>query len=242
LPLLAAACGGTRTPAPAPLHEVKGADVVRCTPGTRAFGSRSLAWAAVVRERATAYRAPGGSELHRFGRVNVNGFPTVLGVRAKRVERDCSVRWYRVQLPIRPNGVTGWVRAADVLLEPVRTRILVDLSDRRLTLFRRGERVLATPVAIGSRATPTPTGSYYVDQRLVPDDPDGPFGPAALGVSAHSDVLTGWVQGGPIGIHGTNEPWSIGRAVSNGCIRVPNATLRRLFRLAAAGTPVLIRE
>jgi lipoprotein-anchoring transpeptidase ErfK/SrfK len=53
-------------------------------------------------------------------------------------------------------------------------------------------------------------------------------------------VLTGWVQGGPVAIHGTNEPWSIGRAVSNGCIRLPNATLLRVFHLAVAGTPVVI--
>ncbi len=133
------------------------------------------------------------------------------------------------------------MRAADVRLVRVRTRIVVDLSDRRLSLYRGGKRVLSTPVAVGSPATPTPTGRYYVNQRLVPTDASGPFGPAALGVSAFSDVLTGWAQGGPIGIHGTNEPWSIGRDVSNGCIRVPNATLRRVFRLAWAGTPVVIR-
>ncbi|HET7045532.1 MAG TPA: L,D-transpeptidase [Gaiellaceae bacterium] len=261
LPLLAAGCGAARTAAPPPTatttattHEakppaaraprrgVKAAHAVRCAPGTRHLGSARLAYAAVVPEHATAYRAPGGRPFAEFDAENVNDYPTVLGVRARRVEGDCSVRWYRVQLPIRPNGVTGWVRARDVVVQPVRTRIVVDLSQRRLTLYRGGKRVLSSPVAIGSRATPTPTGSYYVNQRLVPDDVNGPFGPAALGVSAYSDVLTGWAQGGPIGIHGTNEPWSIGRDVSNGCIRLPNATLRRLFRLAFAGTPVLIRR
>jgi lipoprotein-anchoring transpeptidase ErfK/SrfK len=81
-----------------------------------------------------------------------------------------------------------------------------------------------------------------VNQRLIPEDPSGPFGPGAVGISAFSTVLTGWTQGGPIAIHGTNEPWSIGRAVSNGCIRLPNTVLRRLFAEALAGTPVLIRE
>jgi len=100
--------------------------------------------------------------------------------------------------------------------------------------------VLRTRVAVGSPATPTPTGSYYVNQRLIPADTSGPFGPGALGISAFSNVLTGWTQGGPIAIHGTNEPWSIGRAVSNGCIRVPNRTLRRLFAATRAGTPVVI--
>jgi lipoprotein-anchoring transpeptidase ErfK/SrfK len=80
-----------------------------------------------------------------------------------------------------------------------------------------------------------------VNQRLIPSDTSGPFGPGAIGISAFSDVLTGWTQGGPIAIHGTNEPWSIGRNVSNGCIRVPNPVLKRLFAAAVAGTPVIIR-
>jgi lipoprotein-anchoring transpeptidase ErfK/SrfK len=97
-------------------------------------------------------------------------------------------------------------------------------------------------VAVGSNATPTPVGRYYVNQRLIPPDPGGPYGPGAVGISAFSPVLTGWAQGGPIAIHGTNEPWSIGRAVSNGCIRLRNPVLRRVFRQALAGTPVFIRH
>jgi lipoprotein-anchoring transpeptidase ErfK/SrfK len=108
-------------------------------------------------------------------------------------------------------------------------------------LLRRGHAVLRTPAAVGAPGTPTPLGRYYANQRLIPSNPGGPFGPAAIGVSAFSDVLTGWAQGGPIGIHGTNEPWSIGRAVSNGCIRVPNAVMRRLFAAVPTGTPVIIR-
>jgi lipoprotein-anchoring transpeptidase ErfK/SrfK len=75
----------------------------------------------------------------------------------------------------------------------------------------------------------------------VPTDPTGPFGPGAIGISAFSEVLTGWTQGGPIAIHGTNRPDLIGQAVSNGCIRVRNDVLRRLFAAAISGTPVLVR-
>ncbi|HKC21369.1 MAG TPA: L,D-transpeptidase, partial [Gaiellaceae bacterium] len=146
------------------------------------------------------------------------------------------------QVPRRPNGVTGWVPASQVGLQRVGTRIVVDLSQKRVTLFRNGRRVFSATAAIGSPATPTPTGSFYVNQRLIPSDPNGPFGPGAVGISAFSNVLTGWTQGGPIAIHGTNEPWSIGKAVSNGCIRLPNPILRRLFAQALNGTPVLIRS
>jgi lipoprotein-anchoring transpeptidase ErfK/SrfK len=142
---------------------------------------------------------------------------------------------------MKPNGITGYVRAADVDLAKVRTRLLVDLSDRRVTLFRDGRKAIETTSAIGSRATPTPIGRFYVNQRLIPTDPHGPFGPGAIGISAFSEVLTGWTQGGPIAIHGTNQPWTIGRAVSNGCLRVRNPVVQRIFDQALAGTPVVIQ-
>ena len=204
-------------------------------------GSPDAVLAATVRGRARAYRRPGGRSFASFGRLNQNGFPTVFRVLGIRRARDCRAVWYRAQLPIRPNGATGYVRAGAVVVDRVRTRIVVDLSARRLTFFRAGRRVLRASVAVGSPATPTPTGSYYVNQKLIPADAAGPFGPGALGISAFSPVLRGWAQGGPVAIHGTNEPWSIGRAVSNGCIRLRNATLSRLFAAAPAGTPVLIR-
>ena len=96
-------------------------------------------------------------------------------------------------------------------------------------------------VAVGAPSTPTPTGRFYVNQRLVPTEPGGPFGPGAIGISAFSNVLTGWTQGGPVAIHGTNEPWSIGHPVSNGCIRLPNPVAKRLFYATLEGTPVIIR-
>jgi hypothetical protein len=179
--------------------------------------------------------------LASFERLNQNGFPTVFRVLASVRARNCRSAWYRVQLPIRPNGVTGYVRAQALELGKVQTKIEVDLSARRLTFLRNGRRVLWTPVAVGTSATPTPTGVYYVNQKLIPSDPGGPYGPGAIGISAFSPVLTGWAQGGPVAIHGTNEPWAIGHAVSNGCIRVPNPALRRLFAATPAGTPVLIR-
>ena len=216
--------------------------VERCRRGSvKPIGTARTTYAAVVRKRAIAFRRPGASELARFRPLNVNGVPTVFAVLAKRVDRHCSVSWYRVQLPVKPNGITAWVRPYAVRLVPLTTRIQVDLSARRVTLFVRGRKVLSARAAIGSPQTPTPTGRYYVNQRLVPADASGPFGPGALGISAFSEVLTGWVQGGPIAIHGTNRPDLLGRAISNGCIRVRNDLLRRLFKRALAGTPVTVR-
>jgi lipoprotein-anchoring transpeptidase ErfK/SrfK len=212
-----------------------------CEPGSvQPLRSDGLAYAAVVREQARAYHAPGRRPIHVFGRRNVNGHATVLGVLSAVRGGDCKARWYHTQLPLQPNGSTGYVRAVDVELVPVRTRIDVDLSERKVTLYRAGRKALETPAAIGSRATPTPVGRFYVNQRLRALDPSGPFGPGGVGISAFSEVLTEWVQGGPIAIHGTNRPDTIGRASSTGCLRVRNDVLERIFRLALPGTPVVI--
>ena len=214
-----------------------------CAEGSfRRLGSPRLAYAAVVRSRATVSHRPGARAFASFRRLNVNRVPTIFSIRGAVVDAGCKPRSYLVQIPERPNGVTAWVPARQVTVEKVSTRIVVDLSEKKVTLYKAGKRILSSTAAIGAPATPTPIGRFYVNQRLIPADKRGPFGPGAVGVSAFSDVLTGWTQGGPIAIHGTNAPWSIGKAVSNGCIRLPNATLKKVFAQALSGTPVLIRR
>ena len=229
----AAAAPAARPPAPS---------LKRCTPGSyKELGNARIAYAATLSgHEVWAFRRPGRAPFARFGRLNVNRYPTVFGIRGAIVDRRCGRLWYRVQLPMRPNGVTGWIRARRLLVGAVRTRIVVDVSARRLTFLRSGKRVLTARVAVGSPATPTPLGRFYVNQRLIPHNTSGPFGPGAIGISAFSNVLTGWAQGGPVAIHGTNRPSSIGHAVSNGCIRLVNQVLRRVFRGTPAGTPVVI--
>lgn len=244
LALALAGCGGTAaarekaSPAPKPPRVGKART---CRAGSfHRLGSARAGYAAVVQRPLRAYRRPGGAAFARFGLVNVNGVRTVLGVTGAVLGRSCRPTWYRVQLPMRPNGSTGWVHAFAVWVARVQTRIEVDVSERRLTFYRAGRPVLSARTAVGAAATPTPVGRFYVNQKLIPSSPSGPFGPGAIGISAFSNVLTGWTQGGPVAIHGTNAPWSIGRAVSNGCIRLPNPVLRRLFRAAPTGTPVIV--
>ena len=204
-----------------------------------ALGNDTVTYVAVARRPLDARRTPAGGSLASFGLTNDNGHATVFEIRGV-VEDGCGRLWYDAALPVRPNGTRGYVAARDVDVLKVRTRIVVDLSARRLTYFKDGEVTLEAEVAIGAPSTPTPTGRYYVNQRLIASDPSGPWGPAAIGISAFSDVLQDWSQGGPIAIHGTNEPESIGEAASHGCIRLPNSTLRRLFAITPAGTPVII--
>ena len=250
LMLAVSSCGGAEQAEPvaappetAPSLEPEPAPAAPgCAARVSRLRSTSVAYGAVVVKRTTAVRRVGGRSVARFATRNVNGVPTVLGVVSVRRNAACEPTWYRVQLPIRPNGSVGWVRAADVRLRPVTTRILIDLSDRRVTVFRGGSKVLETRAAIGSPDTPTPTGRYYVNQRLRAADPSGPFGPGAVGISAFSPTLQQWTQGGPIAIHGTNAPYKLGLAVSHGCVRISNRDLLRVYALADEGTPVLIRS
>jgi lipoprotein-anchoring transpeptidase ErfK/SrfK len=199
-----------------------------------------LSYAAVVRHVAAAYAKPGVRLLERFDRIDENGYPTVFGVLGVRAGVDCRRTWYRVQLPVPPNGSSGWVAATAVRVYSVATRVTVRLSTRRLVVYRSNRPLFRARVAVGAAQTPTPTGRYFVNERFVLNDPRGPFGVAALGISAHSDVLKNWIQGGPIALHGTDEPNSIGSAATHGCIRLANEDMRRLFGLVPAGTPVLI--
>ena len=94
---------------------------------------------------------------------------------------------------------------------------------------------------MGAADAPTPTGAFYVIDKLATGDPDDTYGPFAFGLSAHSDVLTDFAGGdGQVGIHGTNDPGSIGEAVSHGCIRVPNDVAVVLEERLHLGTPVTI--
>jgi len=160
-----------------------------------------------------------------------------------RGSRDDGDIWLRIQLPIWPNGQAGWVAASDVRLAEAAERIVVDLSDRMLVRLREGERVARLRVAVGSAATPTPAGRYFVWARVDTDRPSGPYGSFILGLSGFSESIEPWAEwpGQPrLAIHGTDDPTDSGRAVSKGCVRVANALLRHL-RDVPMGTPVVIR-
>lgn len=149
--------------------------------------------------------------------------------------------YLEVLLPERPNGSTGWVRATDIEVQPIEHELRIDLASRTLRWSDRGDVVLETSIAVGSRQYPTPPGRFFVTDLLDTQEGGGAYGPYAIGLSGHSDVLTEFGGGdGQIGIHGTNDPSSIGRAVSHGCIRVPNDVIIRLATTIPVGTPVTI--
>jgi lipoprotein-anchoring transpeptidase ErfK/SrfK len=150
--------------------------------------------------------------------------------------------WLKVMLPTRPNNSQGWIREQDATLSNVVDYVQIQLADRRLLWVHSGVVVLDTTVAIGAPASPTPTGSFFVTD-LLPQDPTGPYGAWIVGLNAHSEAFSTFEGGDArIGIHGTNDPASIGQATSSGCVRVGASALETLAHSLPLGTPVDIRS
>ncbi|NMO94731.1 L,D-transpeptidase [Paenibacillus lemnae] len=107
-------------------------------------------------------------------------------------------------------------------------RIIVDLSNFRLYLLDGDQVEREFPIAVGKMATQTPPGNYTIVNKEP--NPGGPYGSYWLGLSKPH-----------YGIHGTNNPASIGRAVSRGCIRMYNEDVNLLASLVPIHTQVTIR-
>ena len=137
---------------------------------------------------------------------------------------------------------TGWVPSSAISRPRLSTTwIVIDKRTKRLRAYRDGRLLVKARIGIGAVGSPTPGGRYYIRERLVPRNPNGIYGALAFGLSAYSRHRTDWPGGGQVGIHGTNEPQLIPGRISNGCIRLRNADVRRLGRIVRRGTPVRIR-
>ncbi|MCH7788325.1 MAG: L,D-transpeptidase [Acidobacteria bacterium] len=149
--------------------------------------------------------------------------------------------WVKVLLPVRPNGTTGWVRKDDVTMSYHQYRIEVTLDEFELEVFHRGESIFQTTVGVARDNAPTPGGLYYLTELIVPLKANSPYGPFAYGLSGFSETFESFNGGqGQLGLHGTNDPDSIGKAVSSGCVRLANDAIRHLAGFLPLGTPVEI--
>jgi len=176
--------------------------------------------------------------IARFPRINEQGAEQVFPILQDRY-RDGHL-WHEVMLPVRPNGTTGWIPANAVSLRRSDYRIEVNLDRYRLDLFERCDRLASYVIGIGTRDTPTPHGIFFLNSLLKPPQEGTVYGALAFGLSAYSDVITDWEGGGIVGLHGTNDPSSLGGAVSYGCIRMKNRAIREIARTVPLGTLVEI--
>ncbi|MEA2486105.1 MAG: hypothetical protein QOD46_1216 [Actinomycetota bacterium] len=149
--------------------------------------------------------------------------------------------WLKVRLPGRPNSHVGWVRTTATKLWSTPWHIALDLSRRKVTVYRAATRVRSFKAVVGKPSTPTPTGSFFVEESLAlqPTDPGAPF---ALALSARSDVFQEFAGGpGQVAIHGVaNIGGVLGTAVSHGCIRLSSEAMRWLVYHVKPGVPVTI--
>jgi lipoprotein-anchoring transpeptidase ErfK/SrfK len=154
-----------------------------------------------------------------------------------KTNRRGEAAWYKISLPGRPNGRTGWVNAAGVSLRPVHREIVIYRAQRILELRERGRLLLRTKVAVGAPGMETPLGTFYVIWGFRPPNPF--LGSWAFATSAYSR-LSEWPGGGIVGIHGTSAPQYLGQAVSHGCVRVANSAVLVLKRYVRPGVPIRI--
>jgi len=119
--------------------------------------------------------------------------------------------------------------------------VLVSIPDRKLALLENGRVVRVYRIAVGKASTPSPTGAfeivnrvtnptYYHKGQVIAAGKGNPVGTRWMGLSAKS-----------YGIHGTNQPNSIGKAASTGCIRMDKRDLEELFEMVNVGDSVEIR-
>jgi lipoprotein-anchoring transpeptidase ErfK/SrfK len=122
----------------------------------------------------------------------------------------------------------------------VERRIVVSVPDRKLAVIENGKVIKIYRVAVGAKDSPSPSGefkiinrvqkpTYYAPGVVIPAGEDNPLGPRWIGLNLSH-----------LGIHGTNQPRSIGRHASHGCIRMHNADVEELFERVRLGDTVVL--
>jgi lipoprotein-anchoring transpeptidase ErfK/SrfK len=217
-----AAQAGEKTP----LSPLAAVDVV---------GSGSLAWSSVAVRRSPDRSARVITTFTQFREHFRLRMVLALETRSDRAGKPA---WYRVEIPGRPNGRSGWVPAAAVELRPVNRWLVIYRGSRKFELYVDGRLRRTGPVAVGARGMETPIGLFYVQTAFVPDQYPI-LGAYAFETSGYSK-LSDWPGGGVVGVHGTNMPWLIGQAVSHGCVRLRNGDIVALRRYVRPGTPIKI--
>lgn len=122
----------------------------------------------------------------------------------------------------------SWFRSAHAELSD-HVSLLIDTDKLELTVIVSGKTIRNYSVAVGKSETPTPVGEWQVIDKHIHWGRG--FGTRWIGLN---------VPWGTYGIHGTNNPFSIGHNMSSGCVRMHNKDVEELYGMVKLGTPVLI--
>ncbi len=153
--------------------------------------------------------------------------------------------------PASPVSPEPGAPAATTSLASTR-QIVLELGKRTISLLE-GDKVLGSwPVAIGDPSTPTPTGTFAVENKVVnpqyASTRSGKVNPKIGAQGPLGDRWIGFKRSGPnqYGIHGTPDAWAwtvtSRAAVSNGCVRMLTPHVRQLFDQVEVGTPVIVKR
>ena len=217
------------TPAPRPLER----PALRVPSVPRVAGR----WMVAQPQRRVRLRsAPGGRPVGAIGPRTEFGGRRVVSVLRRRGD------WLKVIVPERPNARPAWIPAARTRVAGTDVALVIDLSDRLLTVRSDGRVIARVAVGVGAADHPTPTGRFAVTDKLRMDGPGTTYGCFALALSAHQpDLPDAWNGLDRIAIHGTQSPETIGVAASLGCLHAGERDLHRLMRIVPVGAPVFIR-
>jgi lipoprotein-anchoring transpeptidase ErfK/SrfK len=171
----------------------------------------------------------------------ITGGRTILPI-VGRTTTD-GAEWLRVMVPGRPNGRTGWIAKRGTRLTKTSWHVLVKTASRQVLVYSHGRLIRTFAAVVGKPETPTPPGRFFVEEsiRMPPDAAGAPF---ALALSARSDVLQEF-EGGPgqIAVHGVANLGGVpGTAVSHGCVRLADTSIRWLASRIGPGVPLTIHE
>lgn len=177
----------------------------------------------------------------------------ITGMRTKvpvlDTKRDAKDRlWLLVRTPGRAIGQPnppkkGWITSDATKRTSTVWRMVADLSDRTVKVYRAGKEVKEYSVVVGAPETPTPNGEFFVEESVkLPKSASGE--PYALALNARSSVFQEF-EGGPgqIAIHGRNNVGgTLGTAVSHGCIRASTGAVTWLSKNIGQGVPITIKK
>jgi hypothetical protein len=199
---------------------------------------RSGTVARVRRGKTVALRdGPGGRTLEVLDDTTPFGSRATFAVVRREGE------WLGVLSNVLRNGDVGWIRAdpGALAIERHDFRIVVDRSERRLTLLRRGRAAMSVTVGVGRAGSETPLGTFAVTDRLANTRWSGAYGCCIVALSGRQTRLPpGWRGGDRLAIHGTGGRGAAA-AASAGCVAVDDAPLGRLMRTVPLGTLVTVR-
>jgi hypothetical protein len=170
----------------------------------------------------------------------ITGEATTLPVIGHAIDKG-GIPWLHVMLPGRPNGSTAWIAQQGTRKLVTAWHLVINLSRRRVSVYRDGRVLRVFQAVVGKPSTPTPAGQFFVEERfqMTGGEPGGPY---ALALSARSDVLQEF-EGGPgqVAMHGRdNLGGALGSAESHGCVRLDTSSITWLVFHIAPGTPVTI--